>query len=66
MPGSILILMGCIVLDGINYNSLRVILIIILILITNPVATNAIGRLDNNSLKSYNITRIKFYDPENE
>lgn len=49
MSGSILILMGCIFLEGISYVSLKLIVIIIFILITNPLAINSIARFAYNS-----------------
>ncbi|MBM7571708.1 monovalent cation/H(+) antiporter subunit G [Aquibacillus albus] len=48
MAGGISVLMGCIVMEGIGFVSLKIIVIIILLLITNPVAIHVIARLAEN------------------
>lgn len=48
MAGGISVLMGCIVLEGSIYVSLKLIVIIILLLITNPIAIHVIANFVNN------------------
>lgn len=48
MIGSISILIGCIVLEGISYNSLKLIVLIIFLLLTHSAAINSITRLAYN------------------
>lgn len=43
MAGSISVLMGCVILEGISLISLKLIVIIIFLLITNPVAIHVIA-----------------------
>ncbi|WP_198510327.1 monovalent cation/H(+) antiporter subunit G [Bacillus solitudinis] len=51
MAGGISVLMGCIVLEGIGVVSLKLIVILIFLLITNPIAIHVIASFTNN----YNI-----------
>lgn len=51
MAGSISALLGCTVLEGISYTSLKLIVIIFLLIFTNPVAIHVIANFANN----YNI-----------
>jgi multicomponent Na+:H+ antiporter subunit G len=48
IAGGISVLMGCIVLEGIEFVSLKLIVIIIFLLISNPIAIHVIARLSNN------------------
>jgi len=48
MAGSILVLTGCIVMEGISLVSLKLIVIVIFLLITNPVAIHVIASFDYN------------------
>lgn len=48
ISGVILILLGCIVLEGFSYGSLKLTIIIIFLLITNPVANHVIAKLAYN------------------
>lgn len=48
MAGSISVLMGCIVLEGISLVSLKLIVIMIFLLITNPVVIHVIARFAYN------------------
>ncbi|PRX32635.1 multisubunit sodium/proton antiporter MrpG subunit [Orenia metallireducens] len=58
IAGSISVLMGCIVLEGISYISLKLIIIIIFLLITNPVAIHAIAHFAYNySIKPQKIVK---------
>ena len=43
MAGGISVLVGCIILEGIGFVSLKLIVILIVLLITNPVAIHAIA-----------------------
>jgi len=43
MAGGISVLMGCIALEGMRYVSLKLLVIIIFLLISNPVATHVIA-----------------------
>lgn len=45
MAGSILVLLGCIVLEGIGFVSLKLIVILVFLFITNPIAIHAIATL---------------------
>ncbi len=44
IAGGVSILLGCIILQGFNFVSLKLLVIIIFLLITNPVAIHAIAR----------------------
>ncbi len=48
MAGGISVLMGCIVLEGISFVSLKLIVIIIFLLITNPVSIHVIASFSYN------------------
>jgi len=48
MAGGISVLMGCIVLEGIGYVSLKLIVIMIFLLITNPVSIHVIASFAYN------------------
>lgn len=63
MAGSISVLMGCLVLEGINLNSLKLIVIIIFLLVTNSVAIHVIASFANNhKIKSKTITKNDIED----
>lgn len=55
--GSVSILAGCIVRGGISYTSLQIIIIIIFLLITNPVAMHVIAGFAYHNTKTKNIGR---------
>ncbi|QOR68853.1 monovalent cation/H(+) antiporter subunit G [Cytobacillus suaedae] len=46
--GGISVLIGCIVLDGIGFDSLKLIVLILFLLLTNPIAIHVIARLSTN------------------
>ncbi len=48
IAGGISVLIGCIVQGGINFDSLKLIVIILFLLLTNPIATHVIARLSTN------------------
>ncbi|WP_207634118.1 monovalent cation/H(+) antiporter subunit G [Halalkalibacter urbisdiaboli] len=48
MAGGISVLMGCIVLEGSSFVSLKLIVIIIFLLVTNPIAIHLIASFSNN------------------
>ena len=48
MAGGVSVLMGCIALEGIGFVSLKLILIIIFLVITNPIAIHVIASFENN------------------
>ncbi|MGM0851047.1 MAG: monovalent cation/H(+) antiporter subunit G [Bacillota bacterium] len=48
MAGGISVFMGCIVLEGISFVSLKLIVIMIFLFITNPIAIHVIASSDNN------------------
>ncbi|WP_226037508.1 monovalent cation/H(+) antiporter subunit G [Aquibacillus saliphilus] len=48
MAGGISVFMGCIVLEGISFVSLKLIVIMIFLSITNPVTIHVIASFDNN------------------
>lgn len=48
MAGGISVLTGCIVMEGIGYVSLKLIVIIIFLLMTNPVANHVIAKFAYN------------------
>lgn len=50
MAGGISVLMGCIVLEGIGLTSLKLIVILIFLLITNPIAIHVIASFSNYHL----------------
>ncbi|MYL58381.1 cation:proton antiporter [Virgibacillus halodenitrificans] len=50
MAGGISILMGCMIMEGISFASLKILALFIFILITNPIAIHAIVSL------SYHLT----------
>lgn len=60
MAGSFSTLMGCIVLEGNIYVSLKLIVIIILILITNPIAIHVLASFGNNNVMPKTIAKYDF------
>lgn len=48
IAGGISVLMGCIVLEGISFDSLKLIVILTFLLLTNPIAIHVIARLSTN------------------
>ncbi|WP_407933987.1 monovalent cation/H(+) antiporter subunit G [Aquibacillus rhizosphaerae] len=48
MAGGISVFMGCIALEGISFVSLKLIIILAFLLITNPIAIHVIAKFDNN------------------
>ena len=58
MAGGISVLMGCIVLEGISSVSLKLIVIIIFLLITNPIAIHVIASFAYNYNTQNNYKRL--------
>ncbi|WP_210238499.1 monovalent cation/H(+) antiporter subunit G [Aquibacillus sediminis] len=54
MAGGISILMGCIVLEGIGFVSLKLIILLLFLLITNPIANHVIACLDHSNTMTPN------------
>ncbi|GGM42322.1 Na+/H+ antiporter subunit G [Paraliobacillus quinghaiensis] len=48
MAGGISVFMGCILLEGISFVSLKLIVIMVFLFITNPIAIHVIASFDNN------------------
>ncbi|MBE4906489.1 monovalent cation/H(+) antiporter subunit G [Bacillus luteolus] len=48
IAGGISVLIGCILVEGISFDSLKLIIMLTFLLLTNPIATHVIVRLSTN------------------